>query len=101
MRVGSGHIQQIIGTYLKQTKKPDGASEAPGVPTDQIDLSDHATEVLKARQAYDRLPEIRESRLAEIAGQIKNGTYQLDSSKIADAMIYQSQEDGSAGKDEE
>jgi flagellar biosynthesis anti-sigma factor FlgM len=66
-----------------------------------VDLSDRATLLSKARQAYDRLPETRDSRLAEIASRIQNGTYQLDDSKIADAMIQQATEESFSGKEEE
>ncbi len=43
--------------------------------------------VLRARQAFDALPEVREDRIAALRERIQAGTYRPDDTQIARAMI--------------
>ena len=56
-----------------------------------VNLSPNALERQDARRkATDiarKTPDVREDRVAALKSQIKDGTYQLDSGKIADAML--------------
>lgn len=48
---------------------------------DRADAQKRAFDIAKAT------PEIREDKVADIKARIQNGTYQLDSGKIADGML--------------
>jgi flagellar biosynthesis anti-sigma factor FlgM len=89
MKIMSNQIQQVVSTYLKQVKKNDSSPDVEGsqTPTDEVSVSEEAGSILKARQAYDNLPDVRADRIAEIQAKLAKGTYQLDDSKIADAIL--------------
>jgi negative regulator of flagellin synthesis FlgM len=57
---------------------------------DRVELSQTARDVQKARAQMEEIPDIREEKVTEIKNQIQNGTYEIDSHKIASKMIRQS-----------
>jgi flagellar biosynthesis anti-sigma factor FlgM len=53
-------------------------------------ISDAAKRVLEARVQLDSIADTRSDKVAEIKGRIENGTYVIQSEKIADKMIRES-----------
>ena len=53
----------------------------------KIILSPRAREISTAKTALDRLPDIRQDRVAEIKRRVEDGSYSMDSRKIACGMI--------------
>lgn len=101
MRIGAQQFQQIVGTYLKAEKKTDSTQAAPNAPRDEVDLSDRAGEVARAKQAYDQLPQTRESRVAELRERIQSGAYRLDDDQVAEAILRGVHRETSSDGDEE
>jgi len=66
--------------------------EAPkgGLSEDKVALSPEAKQIQEAKKLLDSLPDVREEKVAEIREQIENGTYSVDSEKIAFKMIRES-----------
>lgn len=60
---------------------------APAGRTDEVQVSERAGVVLRARQAFDALPEVREDRIAALRERLQSGTYRPDDTQIARAMI--------------
>lgn len=100
MKILGGHLQQIAGAYLKASRKPGPAQSTQPTQTDEVNVSERAGDILKARQAYDRLPEVRESRVSEIRQQIQKGTYKPSDEKTSQAMILGVVKDKLIGKDD-
>ena len=71
----------------KTSAPPKNKAADPGVKTDTVDISDTAKRVSSAREELDRIPDVREDKVAELKAQIENGTYKVDSEKIADKML--------------
>lgn len=67
------------------------AAKKPAVPAAEVHLSDEAKNKAemyqKALDIARATPDIREDKVDAIKKKIQNGTYQVDSGKIADAMI--------------
>jgi flagellar biosynthesis anti-sigma factor FlgM len=89
MRINGTHLIQAVGTYMKQVKKQDPTAQVNLDKTDQVSVSRQAGDILKTRRLYDKLPEIREDRVAEIKQQYQDGTYQQDDSKVSQQMLLQ------------
>ncbi len=57
---------------------------------DRVELSQTAMEMQRARKLADAVPDICEEKVAEIKTQIENGSYKINSEKIASKMIKES-----------
>ena len=85
-----------IDAYVNQVQekdKADAASEQPEkqqAKADTVVLSDTAKAVQEAKTQLDSIPEVREDKVAELREQIENGTYEVDSEKLAEKMITDS-----------
>jgi flagellar biosynthesis anti-sigma factor FlgM len=79
-------------------------NKGPGDKASNVNISDGAKSRAEAYQkALDiakGTPDIREDRVASIKQQIKDGTYQIDSGKIADGMLREAVKDHLAETDE-
>jgi len=103
--------QQIPSTPINQSVKTDRASLAkridaqnaeessPKSSTDNygVSLSPKAKELAEARKkalqiAHDT-PAVREDKVAEMKKKIQDGTYQVDSEKIADGIMREAMKD--------
>ena len=90
MKIVGSQTQQVLSAYLKRAGKAETAVSTPA-PSDEVTVSSRAEEILKARQAYDQLPEVREDRVESIRQRIQDGTYQLSNDQIARAVLGQEQ----------
>ncbi len=67
------------------------AADGLAAPSVSVDLSDRARDAVEARKKAFEIakatPDIREDRVAELKRRIQEGSYQVDSEKVADGMI--------------
>lgn len=54
---------------------------------DQASLSDRARMLVKARAAFDKTPEVRADRLAELRDRISSGKYEPPMEKLAQKLL--------------
>lgn len=85
MRIVGTQIQQILAAYL--TKAGPSAPEPTAERNDEVTVSERAGAILKARQAFDALPETRTDRVADLRARIREGSYNPDDARIARAML--------------
>ena len=82
-----------IDAYVNQVHErnkvdaPENKAENPAVKSDTVVISDAARRVQEARRQLDEIPDVREDKVAQLRNQIQNGTYEIDSEKIASKMI--------------
>jgi negative regulator of flagellin synthesis FlgM len=68
--------------------KDKAAKSAPSVGQgDRVALSAQAREMQAARQAIRQMPEVDAEKVAKVRAQLKEGTYVVDSKKIAAKMV--------------
>ncbi len=60
------------------------------IKNDEVVLSPVATKINESRKAIDSIPDIRESKIAELKNQIENGTYRIDNELVASKMLEES-----------
>lgn len=66
---------------------PKNRAADAGVKTDTVEISDAAKRISAARAELDRIPDVRENKVAELKNQIEKGTYKVDSEQIAEKML--------------
>ena len=71
----------------KTTAPSKDKTTGGGVKTDTVDISDAAKRVRAAREELDRIPDVREDKVAELKKQIESGSYKVDSEQIAEKML--------------
>jgi flagellar biosynthesis anti-sigma factor FlgM len=65
-----------------------GKSPAPASPAeDRIDISDRSREVDGLRDAVQALPEVRLDKIEGIRGAVEEGSYYVESEKIAKRVV--------------
>jgi negative regulator of flagellin synthesis FlgM len=90
------YLNKIID---KKTVKPKAPADVQGMRgEDKVQISARAREVLEARQAAAKLPDVREDKVAEVKNKIETGTYRIDGQRIAVNMIKESLENEIASK---
>lgn len=79
---------QDLYVKAQKTVKNDPAQEKgfSGV-TDRVNLSGQAKDIAEMKNAMDQLPEVRTDKIREIEKAVTDGTYRIDSKKIAGRMI--------------
>ena len=86
-------VDAYVKNIGKEKNRAQGSStEAPKriVSEDKVALSPEAKQIQEAKKIIDSLPDIREDKVAEIRARIEDGTYSVDSEKIASKMIKES-----------
>lgn len=82
-----------VDAYVNQVhdrKKADQATDQAkesATKTDTVVISDAAKRIQEARAQLDKLPDVREDKVAELRDQIQNGTYQMDAEKTAGKLL--------------
>jgi len=73
-----------------RSSRGDGArSKTVGREQDRVSLSAGKSEFSHFRKLVDDAPDVRSSRVEELAGLIDRGAYHVDSEDVADALIQQ------------
>lgn len=67
----------------------DKIEEAHSVPENavSVDLSESSRDIMRAREIASGLPDVRMEKVSEIKGAIEDGSYQVESGKIARKMV--------------
>ena len=71
----------------KTTAPPKDKTANVGAKTDTVDISDAAKRVSAARDELDRIPDVREDKVAELKAQVENGTYKVNAEEVAEKML--------------
>ena len=97
MEITGGNPFAKIDSYVRNVHKDKDKSDAVSNPLsseipseDRVELSARAKEMQEAKRIIGTIPDIREEKVAQIRKQIEEGTYQIDSKKIAEKMLTES-----------
>ncbi len=91
-------IENLYQKFLQspeQVKQSTGEAQRPKEPVqerppargDRVELSQTAKDIKKIESVLKTTPEVRADKVRSIKEQIEAGTYQVDSKKIANAML--------------
>lgn len=84
--VNNVSIQSVAKAYQKTTAQTEKKAVS-GFETDKIEISQEARIQQAAMKAAKQLPDIRESKVAEIKQQIQDGVYNPTADQIMEKML--------------
>ena len=90
MRIEPNQVNRLAQRPVSEVGRADvdAARSAQGVgQTDQVMLSQRASEVQLARASLTAVPEVRSRKVAELRRQIQAGTYEVNADTVADKVI--------------
>jgi len=82
-RLGRSDASESAGA----TGKGSGSEASQATSTDRVTLSDNAKLVSQATKDAQDAPDVRADKVASLKAQVEAGTYQPDSTKIAEKML--------------
>ncbi|MGB0466175.1 MAG: flagellar biosynthesis anti-sigma factor FlgM [Pontibacterium sp.] len=75
-------------THTAVNGKESGTRDnIPSSPGDTVKLSDTAKALLRAEQSDANIPDVDSERVEQLKAEIENGTYQINSQKVAEGML--------------
>ena len=98
MKIYSNNNIDKIKTYASEvkpkrnSKKPDASTSPPEISNnkDEILLSESAIQFARFKERLSAFPDVRHDLVAELKSRIQNGSYKVDSEKVADKLIEES-----------
>ena len=91
-KTDGGNIQ-LIQQYQrsdKATSEPDAKVSGNPIPEETVNLSTTATDIQQIRNQINQLPDVRTEKVEDLKNQIDQGTYQVQSGKVAEKMVGES-----------
>lgn len=71
------------GEVVKQQEKPQAPAQ------DRVQLSTTKTEIERLKKAVDELPEVRTDKVEVFKQQLADGSYRVESTKVAEKILEQ------------
>jgi negative regulator of flagellin synthesis FlgM len=98
MNISDKNATLPINIYIQQVQKnpadtkcePDAAKVTPRRVEDNVELCQSGRDVRYAKEMLESVPDIRQEKVARLKSRIENGTYRIDSQKVAQKMMEES-----------
>lgn len=84
------YIHKVNSNAADTQLKTDPTDGAALPVEDNVELSQSVKDVQFANEMIKSIPDVRDDKVARLKSEIENGTYRIDSEKIADKMINES-----------
>ena len=95
MHISNDQVKKALQSYVQrvESKKPgkvDAKSRIESVlpKADSVTITAGASEINKAKELYEKLPDVREDLVKELKGKVDSGTYKPTSQEMADKILY-------------
>lgn len=80
------NMNKIMKAYQNLNQKENNNVNQKS-KSDQVNISNEAKEIRNIKETLENKPEIRQEKVDQIKTQIQNGTYKVDSQKVAEKII--------------
>ncbi|HOB91499.1 MAG: flagellar biosynthesis anti-sigma factor FlgM [Bacillota bacterium] len=95
MRIdGTDSLSYVAKLYAKNREvRREKALDGPGVKdglsetSERAQISEEARLLSLAREAFDRLPDVRKDKVERLKERIESGEYRIDSKKLAQELL--------------
>ena len=92
MKIDGNDVIGRLKTYQAKNKDKVSLEETSQkvtseTPSESVELSDKAKEIVQIQRQLEQTPEIRQEKVEEIGKRIEQGTYQIDAEEVARKMI--------------
>jgi|AMFO01.1.fsa_nt_gi flagellar biosynthesis anti-sigma factor FlgM len=103
MRIDDRSLHEILNSQSREVQEVDQrAAEETGKKTeirhDEATLSEEARLLQRVRQAIDKVPDVREDKIAALRQQIQDGTYKINREALIDALLGRRRTDTQSGQ---
>lgn len=71
----------------EEEKRPFHVTEKTAQPGTKVDLSDRSVEFSRAAEMMDNVPQDRAEKIDDLKTKVRNGTYNVDASGIAEKIL--------------
>lgn len=96
LKISSEQVRKVLQSYVREvenrksakTKSSGKNSEGVKVKSDSLVITARSEEVKKAKEAYEKLPEVRKGLVDELRDKVKSGEYNVTSKEVADKIIH-------------
>lgn len=87
-------VQVGTGRSVKRTSDSSGSSSSATATGDSSDthITDSARKLAELEQSVQSLPAVNDARVAEVSSSIQNGSYKVDSGRVADKLLQSEQD---------
>jgi negative regulator of flagellin synthesis FlgM len=79
------NIAKIVSQYQKMQQNDN--TENKKVQNDKMQISDRAKDIIQSKKELQKRPEVRTEKVAALKERIENGSYKVDSEKIAAKIL--------------
>jgi negative regulator of flagellin synthesis FlgM len=79
------NIAKIASQYQKMQQNDN--TENKKVQNDKMQISDKAKDIIQSKKELQKRPEVRTEKVATLKERIENGSYKVDSEKIAAKIL--------------
>jgi len=90
VRISKAQIGQIIKVYKAQGASralTSGLEPAKAASKDSMKLTVNQGDIEKVNEQVKKLPDLRQDRIQELAQAVRDGTYKVDPTEVADRMM--------------
>lgn len=81
-------MQKVEGKKTSRVTPGQAQPEVQVSRSDSVTITARSQEVRKAKELYEKLPEMREELVRELKEKVDSGTYKVASKDMADRIIY-------------
>jgi negative regulator of flagellin synthesis FlgM len=85
-----GNLETAANKQKEEETKASQAQSASLQPSERVDFSSASVEFSNASEKMEKTPDERAERIAALKTSVSNGTYNVDSAKIAERIINDS-----------
>lgn len=80
------NVSQVYQIYQKQKARPSGKIEQATQPNFNIEISARGKDFQFAVEQLRKVPDVRQDKVEAISQKIKDGTYKVDTQKLAQSL---------------
>jgi len=95
LKISNEQVKQVLQGYVRQVegKKADkvkaDSKKAGGLnPKDSVTITSRGKEAKKAKELFEKLPEVRSDLVNDLKEKVKSGDYKVTSKEVADKIIH-------------
>ena len=96
MKISHEQVKQVLDKYVRQVEnKMSDRAKGSGQKTeklrqnvDSVTITARGDEAAKAKEAYRKLPEVRQDLVDEVKTKIQSGDYEVTSKEVADKIVH-------------
>lgn len=84
-------LQADLASSVRPGTRADASVANSGTASNSTELSSNHLSAAALTAAVGQVPEVRQEKVAALAGQVRSGTYQVSAEQTADAMLSEMQ----------